>query len=183
VTRFLAPAFILLSTASLAPAKPRADGFTCTAEASGAGLRAQTQRLLDRRGDLRSGVTTIDLPLTGGTGTLQASWQVRAGLPEVARGRFLFRLPAMPEGSWQLAGAGKPVRARDGVLTLSGDQFSALLAGGAPIQLIQTGRDRRESGRLTLDPDIFAVAVDLARQADARGLAKAYDYRSCTPGN
>jgi hypothetical protein len=174
---------LLLGAVAPASAQSSRGTFTCTAEASGAGLQARTQRLLDGRGDLRSGTTTIELPLTGAAGTLRASWQVRQGLPEVARGTYLFRLPPTAGSTWQLAGTRKPVRARDGVLTVDGELFSALLAGGAPIELVLAGRDGRARARATLDRTAFAAALDLVRQADARALARAYDYRSCPRGS
>jgi hypothetical protein len=177
-------AIALLVSAAPAAAQLRAESFTCTADAGGSGLTARTQRLLDRRGDLRSGTTIVQLPLTGAAATLQATWQVRDGLPEVARGIYLFRVPAAPAGTWQLAALGKPIRAKDGSLALSGKQFSALLAGGAPIRLILAGRDGREQGRAVLDRSTFDAAIDLARQSDARGLAMAANFRSlCPRGN
>lgn len=178
---------LLAATALLVVAIPaaaqRAESFTCTADAGGSGLTARTQRLLDRRGDLRGGTTSVELPLTGAAASLQATWQVRDGLPEVARGLYRFQVPVAPAGTWQLAALGKPIRARNGNLALTGKQFSALLASGAPIQLILAGRDGREQNRAALDRSAFAAAVDLARQADARALARAFDYRSCPRGN
>ena len=112
-----------------------------------------------------------------------ATWEVRQGLPEVARGKYAFRLPAAADAIWQLAGTRKLVRAKDGALTVGGEEFSALLSGGAPIRLILTARNGQERGRATLDRAAFDAALDLARQADARGLAKAYDYRSCPRGS
>lgn len=181
--RALALAAILAAASGPASAQRRSGSFTCSAEASGGGLQAVTQRLLDGRGNLRSGTTSVSLPLTGTTGTLLASWEVRQGLPEVARGKYVFRLPAAPDASWQLAGTRKPARAKDGALSVDGEQFSALLAGGAPIRLILADRKGQERGRATLDRTAFAAALDLARQADARGLSKAYDYRSCPRGS
>lgn len=180
--RLLLPAAALLLGAAPAAAQLRQQTFTCTAEASGAGLTARTQRLLDRRGELRSGTTTVEVPLAGASGSLLATWQVRNGLPEVARGTYLFRLPPTPGAVWQLSALGKPLRARDGALALGGKQFSDLLASGAPVQLLLVARDGRERGRATLDRSAFAAAVDLARQADARALAGASDYRSCPSG-
>jgi hypothetical protein len=172
-------ALTLLLGAGPAAAQSGRVAFTCTTEASGAGLTARTERNLDRRGQLRGGVTIVTLPLTGSTGTLQASWDVVRGLPEVARGRYVFRLPAASNATWQLAGAAKPVRAKDGLLTVSGEQFSALLGRGAPIRLVLAGRDGRERAAATLDRAAFDAALDLARQADARGLATSSDTRSC----
>ncbi|GAA3997679.1 hypothetical protein [Sphingomonas humi] len=179
----LLAAFALLATAVPVAAQSRQQAtFTCVADASGAGLTAQTRRLLDGRGDLRQGsLTTITLPLTGAGGSLEASWEVRFGLPKVERGTYLFRLPPPLLATWQLAGAPKPVRAKDGVLTLSGKQFSAMLAGGAPIALVLVGRNGQERARATLDRQAFDVALDLVRQADARALAKASSYRSTCP--
>lgn len=176
-------AALFLADLGAAEAQPRSAKFTCTAEASGGGLQARTQRLLDRRGDLRDGTTTVELPLAGGAGSLRASWRVQDGLPQVARGRYLFRLPAVANAEWQLASQGKPVRAPDGLLALSGEQFRAALASGTPLQLTLRTRDRQEQGSRTIDAAGFAVALDLARQADARALAKAADYRAaCTSG-
>ena len=177
------PVRALVALAVLACAAPTAAQsgrvFTCTTEASGAGLIAKTQRHLDRRGDLRGGSTTVTLPLTGNPGTLEASWDVVRGLPEVARGRYVFRLSPASDGTWQLAGTAKPVRAKDGLLTVNGEQFSALLGRGAPIRLVFAGRDGRERAAATLDRAAFDAALDLARQADARGLATSSDVRSC----
>lgn len=171
---------LALLAAPAAAQSPRGS-FTCVAEASGGGITAQTQRQLDGRGTLRSGLTTITLPLTGASGSLLASWEVRQGLPQVARGKYVFRLPPAADGMWQLGGVAKPVRARDGLLEVKGEQFRDLLATGAPIQLVLVARNGQERGRATLDRAAFDAAVDLARQADARALAKASDYRSqCT---
>lgn len=180
--RLLLTLALLLGATTPAAAQSGRATFTCVASASGAGLTAQTRRVLDGRGDLRSGTTTVTLPLTGTTGTLLASWEVRQGLPEVARGKYAFRLPAGADGSWQLAGARKPARIKNGLLTLHGEQFSALLSGGTPIALVLTGRDGRTRSRAILDRTAFEAALDLARQADARALGAAYDFRSCQRG-
>lgn len=179
--RLLLPAFALSLVAVPAQAQQR-QTFVCTAEARGAVGTARTERLLDRRGELRSGTTIIDLPLAGAGGTLQATWQVRNGLPEVERGTYLFRLPASSEGIWQVAVLGKPIRARGGAIALNGKQMGALLSSGAPVQMTVAARDGRERARATLERSAFDAAVDLARQADARSLAGAYDYRSCRRG-
>ncbi|UUR07443.1 hypothetical protein [Sphingomonas glaciei] len=180
--RLLLPLALLL-TAGPAAAQSKRETFSCTAEASDAGLTAQTRRQLDRGGDLRGGATTVSLPLTGTSGTLLATWEVRQGLPEVARGKYVFRLPPASDATWRLAGTRKPVRAKDGALTVGGEEFTALLAGGAPIRLVLADRKGQERGRATLDRAAFDAALDLARQADARGLSKAYDYRSCPRGS
>jgi hypothetical protein len=175
----LIAALALLACAAPAMGQSQRIAFICTAEASGAGLIAKTQRQLDRRGDLRSGLTTISVPLAGSPAMLEASWEVVRGLPEVARGKYLFRLPPSPDATWQLAGSAKPVRAKDGLLTLGGEQLRAFRGSGTPLRLILAGRDGRERARATLDRAAFDAALDLARQADARALATASNYRSC----
>ena len=178
----LLSAILLLTVAAPASAQPGRPIFTCVADASGAGLTAETRRLLDNRGDLRpASITTITLPLRGSAGSLQASWEVRFGLPTVDRGEYLFRLPAQSNAVWQLAGTVKPVRAKDGMLTLNGKQFAALRATGAPIDLVLLGRDGVTRARSILDREAFDTALDLARQADARALAKAAAYRTLCP--
>ncbi|WP_338501830.1 hypothetical protein V6R86_02615 [Sphingomonas kaistensis] len=172
-------ALALLIAAAPAVAQSQRVAFVCTAEASSAGLTARTERQFDRRGDLRAGATTIRLPLTGADGTLDASWEVTRGLPQVARGKYVFRLPAPADASWQIAGLTKPIRSKDGVLMLGGEQFRSLLFSGASIQLILAGRDGRERARASLDRAAFDAALDLARQSDARGLAQASNFRSC----
>lgn len=184
VIRHLLLAAILLGIAMPSGAQQRRGSFTCTAEASGGGLQARTQRLLDRRGELRSGETSIDIPLAGGAGTLRASWDVQNGLPQVARGRYLFQLAPAADGEWQLARSGKPARAKAGVLAVSGKEFSDLLSARSPILFVLAGRDGQERERRTVDPAAFATALDLARQSDARALAQSADLRGhCTPGN
>ncbi|NJC05016.1 hypothetical protein GGQ97_000809 [Sphingomonas kaistensis] len=174
---------LLLGATAPAAAQSKRETFACSAEATGGGLRAVTQRLLDGRGTLRSGTTSITLPLAGTDGSLIATFDVRQGLPEVARGKYAFRLPAAADAGWQLAGARKPIRSRDNVLAVDGEQFAALLAGGAPIKLVLTSRKGQERARATLDRATFDTALDLVRQADARALSRAYDYRSCPRGS
>lgn len=168
--------------AAQAQAPSKRATFTCTTDASGAGLTARTERQFDRRGELRSGTTTVVLPLSGAAGTLEARWEVSRGLPEVAQGKYVFRLAAPADAAWQLTGLAKPIRARDGALAVGGEQFRALLTGGAPIRLVLAGRDGRERASASLDQAAFDAALDLARQADARALAGASAWRSCPQG-
>jgi len=175
----LALAAAILATALPVAAQRRSGGYVCLSEASADGLQAVTQRLLDGRGNLRSGTTTISLPLSGAAGTLEASWDVVRGLPQVARGKYVFRLPAPADASWQIAGLAKPIRSKNGVLTLGGEQFRSLLSSDASIQLVLAGRDGRARARASLDRAAFDTALDLARQSDARALAQAANYRSC----
>lgn len=184
VIRPLVLTALFLGAALPASAQPRRGTFTCTAEASGGGLEARTRRLLDLRGELRGGETKVDIPLPDGAGLLRASWDVENGLPQVALGRYQFELAPAADAEWQLARPGKPLRAKAGILALSGKDFSALLSGGTPIELILAGRDGQERARRTLDTAAFAAALDLARQADARALAQSADPRGhCTRGN
>ncbi len=103
--------------------------------------------------------------------------------PAAGRARQICLPPAAGDATrrWQLVGAAKPIRAKDGLLAVNGEQFRALLAGGAPIQLVLATRNGQERGRATLDRAAFDTALDLARQADARALSKSSDLRGqCT---
>lgn len=172
---------LLLATAP-ASAQSSRDAFSCSAEAAAGGLQAVTSRELDRRGALRKGTTSVRLPLTGVTGSLDAEWDVRQGLPAVALGNYSFQLPPAADATWQLVGLSKPIRAKAGVLAINGKQLRPLLVSGASVQLALVTRLGEVRGRATLDRTIFDSAVDLARQADARALAKASDYRrQCEP--
>lgn len=163
-------------------------GWFCSAETAEGPARAVSHRGLSYQGELQTGRTQFDLTLAGtAPARLLAEWQVDRGLPEMAEGRYRFRMtrevvPAEP-GQLQLVGGGVILRGRDwspgvGELAVSGRELAALLGSGAAIRLRTVARDGRELGSVPLGRSSFDLALQLARQADAGALAKAADYRS-----
>jgi hypothetical protein len=161
-------------------------GWFCSAEANLAPVRASSYQALDVDGGLREGRTQLDLTLAGDQpARLLADWD-GTGVPEVAGGRYRFRMsrhvvPSEP-GQLQLVAANRVLSRSDwspGLteLTVSGRVIAPELASGAALQLLLVGRDGRRLGTAAVDRSSFDQAVQLSRQANAGVLAKATDFR------
>lgn len=162
-------------------------GWFCSAEANSGPVRASSHRLVNFQGDPREGRTEFDLTLPGDQpARLLASWD-RSDLPEVAEGRYRFRMsrnvvPAEP-GQLQLVVGNQLVGRSDfspglAEVSVSGRDIGPQLLAGAAVGLRLVARDGRALGSVAVDRASFDLAVQLARQANAAALAKASDFRN-----
>jgi hypothetical protein len=160
-------------------------GWVCTAEATSGPARASSVRVLDFQGFARNGQTEFDLTLAGSApARILVSWD-RSTLPEVAEGRYRFRMnaPAAQPAQLQLVVGNQQV-ARTGFapglveLAVAGRNVGPQLLSGAALGLRLVGRDGRSLGSIGVDRASFDLAIELARQANANVLARASDFRN-----
>lgn len=164
----------------------RSLGWFCTAQANEGAARATSHRSLTFDGRLREGWTEFDLTLAGDQpARLLAEWRESGSLPELAEGRYRFRMsrhvvPSEP-GRLQLVGGNAVLGTSDwspGLteVSVSGRTLASVLGSGGALGLRLVARDGRPLGSVAVDRSAFDLALGLARQADASALAKAADF-------
>jgi hypothetical protein len=189
MSRFLLPllAIVLPACATTGSPDDRRLGWSCSAEANNGPVRASSHRQLNFQGQQREGQTQFDLTLAGNhPARLLADWD-RSNLPEVAEGRYRFRMSRqfMPAEAGQLQlVVGDRVVARSAwspdlaEVVVNGRDIGPQLLAGAAVGLRLVARDGRSLGSVGVDRASFDLAVQLARQANANVLAKATDFRT-----
>jgi hypothetical protein len=180
-------ALTLAGCATTSGGEDRRLGWVCTAEATSGPVRASSLRVLDFQGFARNEQTEFAMSLPGNPpANVFASWD-RATLPEIAEGRYRFRMSRQPvpgePARLQLV-VGNQMVAQSALVpglaevAVNGRDIGPQLLSGAAMGLRLVTRDGRSLGSTGIDRASFDLAIELARQANANVLARASDFRN-----